>query len=159
LILLARSDGFEPPTLRFEVGGAPAQYLLVHRRDADDLTEEVHHLLGPRKTAEITVNDNSIEAKRLPNTWTSVLETQGQIDNFYAINIPILHSGSACTSTFCARGDTTSRPRNCRTGIACIGLWRRRSRSSLRLYDRQTETPGCYPGAPMTNGVSYGGEP
>ena len=39
-----------------------AQHLFVHRRDPDDLTEEVHHLFGPRQAAKITMNDNAIEA-------------------------------------------------------------------------------------------------
>ncbi len=43
------------------VGGALAQDLLVDRWDADDLTEEVNHLLGPRQAAEVTVNDNTVE--------------------------------------------------------------------------------------------------
>ena len=41
------------------VGGARAQYLLGHRRHADDPAEEVHHLFGPRQAAEVTVNDNA----------------------------------------------------------------------------------------------------
>ena len=44
------------------VGGARAQYLLGHRRHADDPAEEVHHLFGPRQAAEVTVNDNAVEA-------------------------------------------------------------------------------------------------
>ena len=51
--------GFDPVLV---IGGAAAQHLLVHRRNADDLTKEVHHLLGPRQGAQITVNDNAIEA-------------------------------------------------------------------------------------------------
>ena len=44
------------------IGGAAAQHLFVYRRDADHLAEEVHHLFGPPQAAEITVNDNAIEA-------------------------------------------------------------------------------------------------
>src|SRR5215472_13317529 len=44
------------------LAGAPAQYLFVNRRDADHPAEEVHHLLGPRQAAEITMNDNAVEA-------------------------------------------------------------------------------------------------
>jgi hypothetical protein len=32
------------------------------RRDANNLTKKVHHLLGPRQAAQVTVNDNAIEA-------------------------------------------------------------------------------------------------
>src|SRR5947209_3085679 len=44
------------------VGGTLAQDLLVDRRNADDLTEKMHHLLGPRQPAEVAVNDNAVEA-------------------------------------------------------------------------------------------------
>ncbi len=54
-----RAIGFDPVLV---IGGAGAQHLLGHRRNADDLTEEVHHLLGPRQAAQITVNDNAVEA-------------------------------------------------------------------------------------------------
>src|SRR5215470_19585802 len=52
-------EGLDPVLV---IDGAPAQHLLAHRRDADDLAEEVHHLLGPRQAAEITMNDNAVEA-------------------------------------------------------------------------------------------------
>src|SRR5262249_50802273 len=52
-------EGLDPVLV---IGGAPAQHLLAHRRDADDLAEEVNHLLGPRQAAEITMNDNAVEA-------------------------------------------------------------------------------------------------
>ena len=52
-------EGLDPVLV---VGGAPAQDLLADHRDADHLAEEVHHLLGPRQAAEITVNDNAVEA-------------------------------------------------------------------------------------------------
>jgi len=51
-------EGLDPVLL---VGGAPAQHLLVDRRDADHLAEEMHHLFGPRQAAEITMNDNAVE--------------------------------------------------------------------------------------------------
>jgi len=41
---------------------APAEDLFVHHRNADHVTEEVHHLLGPRQPAEVAVNDNAVEA-------------------------------------------------------------------------------------------------
>jgi hypothetical protein len=44
------------------VGGALAQDLLADRRNADHVTEEVHHLLGSRLAAEVTVNDNAVKA-------------------------------------------------------------------------------------------------
>jgi hypothetical protein len=52
-------EGLDPVLV---IGGAPAQHLLAHRRNADDLAEEVHHLLGPRQAAEITMNDNAVKA-------------------------------------------------------------------------------------------------
>ena len=36
--------------------------LLADRGNADDVAEEVHHLLGPRQAAQVTVNDNAVEA-------------------------------------------------------------------------------------------------
>src|SRR6266850_1016765 len=44
------------------VGRAPTQHLFVHHRNANHLTEEVNHLLGPRQPAEVTVNDDAVEA-------------------------------------------------------------------------------------------------
>src|SRR6266404_9480136 len=52
-------EGFHPGLV---VGGALAQDLLADRRNADYVAEEVHHLLGPRQAAEVTVNDNTVEA-------------------------------------------------------------------------------------------------
>jgi hypothetical protein len=42
--------------------GAAAEDLFVHHRDAENLMEEVDHLLGPRKTAEVAVDDDTVEA-------------------------------------------------------------------------------------------------
>jgi len=52
-------EGFHPGLV---VGSALAEDLLVDRGHADDVAEEVHHLLGPRQAAEITVNDDAVEA-------------------------------------------------------------------------------------------------
>jgi hypothetical protein len=52
-------EGLDPVLV---IGGAPAQHFLAHRRDADDLAEEVHRLPGPRQAAEITMNDSAVEA-------------------------------------------------------------------------------------------------
>ena len=52
-------EGFHPALI---VGGALAQDFLAHYRNAEHLTEEIHHLLGPRQGAEVTVNDNAVEA-------------------------------------------------------------------------------------------------
>jgi hypothetical protein len=57
-MMIAR-EGFHPVLV---IGGTLAQHLLADRRNPDDLTEEMHHLLGPRQAAEITMNDNAIEA-------------------------------------------------------------------------------------------------
>jgi hypothetical protein len=53
------SEGFHPG---LTVGGALAQKLLVDRRSADHVVEEVHYLLGPPQAAEVTVNDDAVEA-------------------------------------------------------------------------------------------------
>jgi len=51
--------GFHPGLV---VGGALAQDLLADRRNTDHVAEEVHHLLGPRQPAEVSVNDNAVKA-------------------------------------------------------------------------------------------------
>jgi hypothetical protein len=51
--------GFYPGLV---VGGTLPEDLLADCCNANDVTEEVHHLLGPRQTAEVTVNDNAVEA-------------------------------------------------------------------------------------------------
>src|ERR1700760_4493359 len=56
---MVAGEGFHPGLV---VGGALAQDLLIDRRNPDDLTEEVHDLLRARETAEVTVNDNAVEA-------------------------------------------------------------------------------------------------
>ena len=56
---MVAGEGFHPGLI---VGGALAQDLLIDRRNPDDLTEEVHDLLRARETAEVTVNDNAVEA-------------------------------------------------------------------------------------------------
>src|SRR6202007_1595667 len=46
------------------VGGALAEDLSADGRNTDHVAvaEEVHHLLGPRQAAQVTVNDNAVEA-------------------------------------------------------------------------------------------------
>ena len=44
------------------VVGALAEDLFAHHRDAQDLPEEVDHLLGPGQTAQVPVNDDAVEA-------------------------------------------------------------------------------------------------
>ena len=51
--------GFHPGLV---VGGALAEDLFVDRGDADHVAEEGYHLLGPRQAAQVTVNDNAVEA-------------------------------------------------------------------------------------------------
>jgi len=51
--------GFYPGLV---VGGALAEDLFVDRGDADHVAEEVHHLLGPRQAAQVTVYDDTVEA-------------------------------------------------------------------------------------------------
>ena len=57
--MMIAGEGFHPALV---VGGALAQDFLAHHRNAEHLPEEVHHLLGPRQGAEVTVNDNAVEA-------------------------------------------------------------------------------------------------
>jgi len=57
--IMIAGEGFHPAVV---VGGALAQDFLAHHRNAEHLPEEVHHLLRPRQGAEVTVNDNAVEA-------------------------------------------------------------------------------------------------
>jgi hypothetical protein len=57
--MMIAGEGFHPVLI---VGSALAQDFLAHHRNAEHLPEEIHHLLGPRQGAEVTVNDNSVEA-------------------------------------------------------------------------------------------------
>src|ERR1700756_445742 len=52
-------EGFHPGLV---VGGPLAEDLLADRRNADHVAEEVHHLLGPRQVAQVTVYDDAVEA-------------------------------------------------------------------------------------------------
>jgi len=51
--------GFDPVPV---IVGALAENFLAYHRDAEYLPKEVHHLLGAGQTAEITVDDHSVEA-------------------------------------------------------------------------------------------------
>ena len=42
--------------------GALAQHFWAHHREAQNLPDEIHHLLGSRQTAQVAVNDDAIEA-------------------------------------------------------------------------------------------------
>jgi hypothetical protein len=46
IVIYGYLSGFDPGLV---IGGALAQDLLTDRRNANDLTEEAHHLLGPRQ--------------------------------------------------------------------------------------------------------------
>ena len=52
-------EGFHPGLV---VAGALAEDLLADRRHADHVAEKVHHLLGPRQVAQVTVYDYAVEA-------------------------------------------------------------------------------------------------
>src|ERR1700674_1237848 len=71
--MMITGEGFHPALV---VGGALAQDFLAHHRNAEHLTEEVHHLLGPRQGAEVTVNDNAVEA--VVNKRQEVAEQLGE---------------------------------------------------------------------------------
>jgi hypothetical protein len=40
----------------------PLQGLFAHHREAQNLTDEIHHLLGSREPAQVAVNDHAVEA-------------------------------------------------------------------------------------------------
>src|SRR5271169_1680878 len=61
---------------KLRLSGALAQNFLAHHWNAEHLTEEVHHLLGPRQGAEVTVNDNAVEA--VVNKRQEVAEQLGE---------------------------------------------------------------------------------
>jgi hypothetical protein len=65
--------GFYPGLV---VGGALAEDFLADCRDADHVAEEVHHLLRPRQAAQVTVNDNAVEA--VVDESQQVTEQQGE---------------------------------------------------------------------------------
>src|SRR5882672_5688980 len=44
------------------VVGALAEHFFVHHRHAEDLVEEVDDLLRPRQTAQVTMDDDAVEA-------------------------------------------------------------------------------------------------
>ena len=56
---MVAGEGFHPGLV---VGGALSEDLFIHRGDADHVAEEVHHLLGSRQAAQVTVYDDAIEA-------------------------------------------------------------------------------------------------
>lgn len=51
--------GFHPVPI---IPGALAEHFFVHHREAQNLTDEIHHLLGSRQTAQVAVNDDAVEA-------------------------------------------------------------------------------------------------
>src|SRR5580698_9226435 len=71
--MMITGEGFHPVLV---VGGALAQDFLAHHWNAEHLAEEVHHLLGPRQGAEVTVNDNAVEA--VVNKRQEVAEQLGE---------------------------------------------------------------------------------
>ena len=52
-------EGLDPVLV---VGRSLAQDLFAEHRNANDLSEKVHHLFGPSQPAEVAVNDNAVEA-------------------------------------------------------------------------------------------------
>jgi hypothetical protein len=51
--------GLDPVPVIF---GALAKHFWTHHREAQNLTDEIHHLLGSRQTTQVAVNDDAIEA-------------------------------------------------------------------------------------------------
>ena len=56
---MVAGEGLDPVPV---VVGALAEDFLAHHRDAQDLPEEIDHLLGPGQTAQVAVNDDAVEA-------------------------------------------------------------------------------------------------
>src|ERR1700739_4700390 len=52
-------EGLDPVLV---VGRSPAQDPFAEHRNANDVSEKVHHLFGPRQPTEVAVNDNAVEA-------------------------------------------------------------------------------------------------
>ena len=44
------------------IAGALAEHFFAHHREAQNLTDEIHHLLGSREPAQVAVNDHAVEA-------------------------------------------------------------------------------------------------
>jgi ferritin-like metal-binding protein YciE len=44
------------------ITGALTEHFFAHHREAQNLTDEIHHLLGSRQTTQVAVNDDAIEA-------------------------------------------------------------------------------------------------
>lgn len=57
--LVIAGEGFHPVAV---IVGAPAEHLLAEDRDSQDLPEEEHDLFGPGQSAEVAVNDDTVEA-------------------------------------------------------------------------------------------------
>jgi hypothetical protein len=51
--------GLDPVPVIF---GALAEHFFVHHREAQNLTDEINHLLGSRQTTQVAVNNDAIEA-------------------------------------------------------------------------------------------------
>ena len=43
------------------ITGALAENLLVHRREAENLVKEVNHLFGAGQTAQVAIDDDTVE--------------------------------------------------------------------------------------------------
>jgi hypothetical protein len=52
-------EGFHPAPV---IVGAPAENLLAHHRNAENLANEMNYLLRPGQPAEVAVDDNPVEA-------------------------------------------------------------------------------------------------
>lgn len=44
------------------ITGALAEHFFAHHREAQNLTDEINHLLRPGQTAQAAVNDHAVEA-------------------------------------------------------------------------------------------------
>src|SRR6202140_5105470 len=56
--LVVAGEGFHPALV---IVGALAENFLAHHRNAEDLANEMNHLLGPGQPAEVAVDDNAVE--------------------------------------------------------------------------------------------------
>src|SRR4029077_10424675 len=57
--IMIAGEGLDPVLV---VGRSLAQDLFAEHRNANDVSEKVHHLFGPRQPTEVAVNDNAVEA-------------------------------------------------------------------------------------------------
>ncbi len=61
-------EGFHPVLV---IVGALAENFFAHHRNAEDLANEMNHLLGPGKPVQVAVDDDTVEAVIYKNKKTA----------------------------------------------------------------------------------------